>query len=64
MRYRDFFEETSMSVDLLESVNDRGIFKAVFFAGIPGAGKSYVLNKISDGGIIFVTWKIIHQNVV
>lgn len=41
-----------MSVDLLESVNDRGIFKAVFFAGIPGAGKSYVLNKISDGGIM------------
>lgn len=52
MRYRDFFEETSTSVDLLESVNDRGIFKAVFFAGIPGAGKSYVLNKISDGGIM------------
>jgi len=34
-----------------ESINDKGIFKAVFFAGIPGAGKSYVLTEINDGGI-------------
>ena len=49
MRYRDFYVEGS---DLLESVRDRGIFKAVFFAGIPGAGKSYVLSSIGDGSIM------------
>ena len=52
MRYRDFYVDGVEGIDLLESVNDRGIFKAVFFAGIPGAGKSYVLNKISDGGVM------------
>jgi len=52
MRYRDFYVESVEGSDLLESVRDRGIFKAVFFAGIPGAGKSYVLNNISDGSIM------------
>ena len=37
--------------DLTESINDKGLFKAVFFTGIPGAGKSYVTKKISDGAI-------------
>jgi predicted kinase len=32
-------------------VYDKGIFKAMFFAGLPGAGKSYTLNKITDGSI-------------
>lgn len=34
---------------LEESINDRGIFKAVFVIGIPGAGKSYVVTQL--GGI-------------
>jgi len=34
-----------------ESINDKGIFKAVVFGGTPGAGKSYVLDQISNGGI-------------
>lgn len=34
-----------------ESINDKGIFKAVMFGGIPAAGKSYVLNKVTNGGI-------------
>lgn len=34
-----------------ESVFDKGIFKAVFFGGVPGAGKSYVLDKITDGNL-------------
>lgn len=34
-----------------ESVYDKGIFKAVFFAGLPGAGKSYTIDKITDGNI-------------
>ena len=33
-----------------ESINDKGIFKAVFMAGSPGAGKSFVRRKL--GGSI------------
>jgi hypothetical protein len=36
---------------LSESINDKGIFKAVFFAGSPGAGKSYVSKQITSGGV-------------
>jgi predicted kinase len=36
---------------LSESLNDKGIFKAVFFAGTPAAGKTYTLGKITDGAI-------------
>lgn len=31
---------------LLESSNDKGILKAVFVVGIPGAGKSYTVSKL------------------
>jgi predicted ABC-type ATPase len=37
---------------LVESSRDKGIFKAIFTAGIPGSGKSYVLDKINDGNIM------------
>lgn len=30
-----------------ESVNDKGIFKAIFVIGLPGAGKSYTISKIN-----------------
>lgn len=30
-----------------ESINDRGIFKAVFVIGVPGAGKSYTVSKLN-----------------
>lgn len=36
---------------MTESVYDKGIFKAVFLTGLPGAGKSYTLSKITDGSI-------------
>ena len=36
---------------LNEGINDKGIFKAVFMTGTPGAGKSYVINKIKSGSI-------------
>lgn len=36
---------------LSEGIEDKGIFKALFFAGIPGAGKSYTINKVQDGSI-------------
>ena len=34
-----------------EGINDKGIFKAVFVAGHPGAGKTYVLSKIKSGRV-------------
>jgi predicted kinase len=34
-----------------ESINDRGLFKAVFLAGQPGSGKTYVMTKITSGQI-------------
>jgi dephospho-CoA kinase len=34
-----------------EGINDQGIMKAVFMAGHPGAGKSFVLNKIKSGNV-------------
>lgn len=36
---------------LNESINDSAMFKAVFMAGSPGAGKSYVVKKITDGTV-------------
>jgi len=36
---------------LTEGIEDKGIFKAVFLAGHPGAGKSYTLDKIKSGQI-------------
>lgn len=32
-----------------ESVNDKGIFKAIFIIGIPGAGKSYTVKQLNGG---------------
>ena len=32
-----------------ESINDKGIFKAIFMAGTPGAGKTTVAKKLSGG---------------
>jgi shikimate kinase len=36
---------------LNEGINDKGIFKAIFMAGSPGAGKSWTLTKIRSGSI-------------
>ena len=36
---------------LTEGIEDKGIFKAVFMAGHPGAGKTFVLNSIKSGQI-------------
>lgn len=36
---------------LAESIEDKGILKAIFMVGTPGAGKSYIIKQISDGGI-------------
>ena len=34
---------------LMEGINDRGIFKAIWVVGAPGAGKSYTVKKLSGG---------------
>lgn len=36
---------------LTESIEDKGILKAVFIIGIPGSGKTYTATKINDGSI-------------
>jgi len=36
---------------ITESVNDNGIFKAVFLSGLPGAGKSSIISKVNDGAV-------------
>lgn len=36
---------------LTESINDKGIFKAIFMGGPPGSGKSYVMSQIKSGQI-------------
>jgi len=36
---------------LNEGINDKGIFKACFMCGHPGAGKSYTLSKIKSGSV-------------
>lgn len=41
----------SLLQSLNESINDKGKFKAIFVIGTPGAGKSYVINNISDGSL-------------
>ena len=39
--------EPFLKEDILkEGVNDPGIFKAIFLAGGPGSGKSYVVSKL------------------
>lgn len=43
--------EFSLLQQLQESVNDKGLFKAVFVTGIPGAGKSYTTQQLTDGAI-------------
>ena len=42
MRYKDF---------LHESIEDKGILKAIFFAGLPGSGKSTIATRITDGTV-------------
>ena len=46
-RLKHYIQEEMLS----EGINDSGIFKAVFMAGTPSSGKSYVISKISDGAI-------------
>lgn len=36
---------------LNEGINDKGIFKAIFMGGTPGAGKSYVIKSVKSGNI-------------
>lgn len=47
MRFDTYFQELEVN----ESIEDRGIFKAVFMAGFPGAGKTYTVSKVKSGQI-------------
>ena len=46
MKFYNYLEEL-----ITESINDKGIMHASFFAGTPGAGKSFVRKKIKAGTI-------------
>lgn len=37
--------------DLMEGIEDKGIFKAVFVVGSPAAGKTFLIKKITDGQV-------------
>jgi len=41
--------KTTFKQFLVDSIQDKGIFKAIFIIGIPGAGKSYTAEKIKGG---------------
>jgi predicted kinase len=47
MKYVLTYEQFIQHID--EGVNDPSIFKAIFLAGGPGSGKSYVANKVTGG---------------
>lgn len=47
MRFDTFINEDKLT----ESIEDRGIFKAIMMAGQSGAGKSYSYSKIKSGAI-------------
>ena len=47
MRLKTYIDESILN----EGINDKGILKACFMAGTPGAGKSFVITKIKDGAI-------------
>jgi len=47
----DFKEFTEEGLHLEEGVNDPSIFKAVFMAGGPGSGKSFVASKSAFGAL-------------
>lgn len=47
MKFETFLNDNIIT----ESIEDKGIFKAAFFGGQSGAGKSYVLKKITSGQI-------------
>lgn len=59
---------TTFKIFLQESINDKGIFKAVFVLGIPGAGKSYTVKRLSgqvsprvvntDKAAEYLSWKL------
>lgn len=50
MKFDSFLSENKTEL-ITESSNDVGIFKAIFMAGVPGAGKSTILTKVKSGSI-------------
>lgn len=50
MNFKDFINE---------SINDKGIFKAIFIVGIPGAGKTYTTTKLQG----YVSPKIVNTDI-
>lgn len=45
------YEQKQNDCLLTESINDKGIFKAIMLSGIPGAGKTYTIKQVVSGDI-------------
>lgn len=43
--------QNSLILQLQESINDRGLLKALVLGGIPGSGKTHVATQLKDGAI-------------
>lgn len=48
MKFKEFIDREEIAL-ILEGVNDPSIFKAIFLAGGPGSGKSFVSSKTTGG---------------
>ena len=52
-------KEKSEEVDLEEGINDPSIFKAVFLAGGPGSGKSFIVGQT---GLVSLGMKLVNSD--
>lgn len=59
-------KEFESSVTLTEGVNDPGIFKAVFLAGGPGSGKSFIVKRtaLQAMGLVLINSDVAFENIM
>jgi hypothetical protein len=58
------FKTFTEQVELQEGVNDPAIFKAVFLAGGPGSGKSFIAGKTGLGSFGFRNFVVRQQRLL
>ena len=60
-KYKQMFGEEVTSNELDEGLNDPGIFKAVFLAGGPGSGKSFIVGRT---GLVGLGFKLVNSDPI
>jgi dephospho-CoA kinase len=60
-KYKQMFGEEVTSNELDEGLNDPGIFKAVFLAGAPGSGKSFIVGRT---GLVGLGFKLVNSDPI